>query len=360
MKKLILISVMMVYSITCFSQKGKWAKTQEINTCESYQEFLEKYPNSEFYEEAKQRLIELEFNKAIQKNTVDGYKLFLKKYGGCMFTDQATNNILKLEFEKYEKMNTEIGYREFMEKFPDSGGYFEKAQNFVINSQLNLTKRYNTTKDYKLFIRKYPESKQAIEAGNLLIQLEEFENVKEKNTIEAYESFIKEFPNTLYAGEAQKNIEMLKEWERVETNLSLESYFHFYEKYPGAYMLLTKNMLDKFVKDSRNYLSEKNNSITVDIAKGVSPGSSISVPFLSNCNYEVLKDGFKLNTQTPLSKIYSDERSYIIHFYSTTGMPMVFKWTVNKEGNLYTFNYMSGKGYVLYQEGGDVKIWNLN
>lgn len=73
MKKLILISVLLTFSITCFSQEGKWKKAQKINTIESYQEFIDKYPQSEFYEDAKLKIIDLENKRAklIEKRNLE-------------------------------------------------------------------------------------------------------------------------------------------------------------------------------------------------------------------------------------------------------------------------------------------------
>lgn len=100
MKKIFLISVLLAISITCFSQKGKWKKAQEINTIESYQKFLDKYPDSEFTEDAKINLIDLEYDKSIKTNTIEAYNDFLNKYPKNHHKYDVNERLSKLERKK--------------------------------------------------------------------------------------------------------------------------------------------------------------------------------------------------------------------------------------------------------------------
>lgn len=366
MKRLIFILTVLLFSTACFAQKNKWKKAQKINTIESYQEFVRNYPSSQFIGDAKQSLIELEFEKALKKNTVEGYNYFLRNYGENKYTEVIKNSLMILDFDNACKKNTVSVYQEFIEKYPNSDTYSEAAQNRIsdkIYSEFKNARASNNVNNLERFIKSYPDSKYADEARNSIDALKEFEEIKKINSVQAYEAFVKKHPNTASAEEAQKSIVMLKEWNKIEPDLSLDSYFMFYKKHPDAYILLSKQEIEKFIKDACNsekYISKKVNSITINIAKNIRPGSSVSMPLLSNCNYEVLSDGRKLNTNPPLTRIRSDETTYIIHFYSNAGFPLVFKWTVNEKGNLYTFNHLSGAGYVLFIEGNDVKIWDLN
>lgn len=95
---------MIFLSISCFPQKGKWEKVQKNNTIESYQEFLDNYPRSEFFDDAKQKLIELEYENALSKNTLKSYKDFLNKYKGNKYRSD-----LELEAKnKIDSINKQI------------------------------------------------------------------------------------------------------------------------------------------------------------------------------------------------------------------------------------------------------------
>jgi hypothetical protein len=52
----------------------------EQNTIEAYQEFIANNPDGEHVEEAKKRLVELEWNKAEKTGTADAYSAFIRKY----------------------------------------------------------------------------------------------------------------------------------------------------------------------------------------------------------------------------------------------------------------------------------------
>ena len=105
MKKLILISAMMVFSLICFSQTGKWNKTLKKNTIEEYQKFLDKYPESEYSDEAKQNLIKLEFNKAEYKYSISAYEEFIKKYPNNEFATDAESWILAKQQTRINSLN---------------------------------------------------------------------------------------------------------------------------------------------------------------------------------------------------------------------------------------------------------------
>lgn len=221
MKKLILISLILVFSFTSFSQKGKWKKAQKNNTIESYQVFVRDYPNSEFNIEAEQKLVELEYRKVERENTIDGYKYFLENYKQNKFTVEATNCLMIHEFEIARTDNTVDAYREFMKKYPKSETFYESAKsrmNKIIYSEFKTANIKNNIKDYEVFIKNYPESNYVAEARNSVSAIREFEKTREINTIEAYIEFILKFPNTISAKNAYTELTKLKRQKEVKVN----------------------------------------------------------------------------------------------------------------------------------------------
>jgi hypothetical protein len=57
-----------------------YRKASKENTVTAYEEYIEKYPEGEHSEEAKQNLIKMEWEKTKKANTIEGYRIFIKKY----------------------------------------------------------------------------------------------------------------------------------------------------------------------------------------------------------------------------------------------------------------------------------------
>lgn len=97
MKKLIAISTLLVFCTVCFSQNVDWNKAKQENTVESYQDFLDNYPSSEYSESAKSALLELEFNKIKNNNSIEDYYRYMKKYPDSEFSLKADIRIQELK-----------------------------------------------------------------------------------------------------------------------------------------------------------------------------------------------------------------------------------------------------------------------
>jgi hypothetical protein len=97
-----------------------WKKAYQINTQETYEQFLELRPNSLFNVLVIHQIFEL----VKAKNSIEEYTKFIEKFGekfpaAIEFVD-AFNRIQELSFEKAKQMNSvEILY-EFIKTFPNS------------------------------------------------------------------------------------------------------------------------------------------------------------------------------------------------------------------------------------------------
>jgi outer membrane protein assembly factor BamD (BamD/ComL family) len=358
MKKLILFTVIFIFSLTCIAQKGKWKKAQKINTIESYQEFLRDYPNSEFNNEAEQKLIELEFNKAKKINTISSYKYFLNSYGINKYTKQATSNMIKLEFLEAQKKNTIKSYMEFSSKYPD-GELSEQAKYAISDIDFRIAKSKNSVEELRYFIKKYPNSSLTNEALKLIMDME-FEEVKKANTIDAYELYIKKYPNSENTKQANLNltslIEEKNEWEKVIRNPTLASYFHFVSIKPDSKMILNNEMLKKIVNDARprgNYFDKSNEKLKFNL-----DNDDNLVRFYDTI--ELLKKGVRISTSPPKSQIIHNNSAYFIIFYSINDDPLVIDLYQDKF--VLNLSHFKGHGYVLIKvrKNEKMKIWDLN
>lgn len=90
----------------CASQKALFEQSVALNTIEAYQNFLIKYPAGEMADQVKQKLILLEYDRALKMNTVEGYERFLRVYQDSTFA-------LKIN-EQLTTLQNEIAFREAM------------------------------------------------------------------------------------------------------------------------------------------------------------------------------------------------------------------------------------------------------
>ncbi len=77
----------------CSRQQSDWQKTRELNTTDSYEQFLKKYPSGEFTSQAQARVKELyeerDWQKARDADTPEAYQAFLKQYPEGKWTEEA-------------------------------------------------------------------------------------------------------------------------------------------------------------------------------------------------------------------------------------------------------------------------------
>ncbi len=77
MKKILFIGVICLFcSISVFSQsKKKWEKTQSLNSISAYQDFINKYPDGQYTDLAKQQLLLLKEQKAKRKELEEAERI---------------------------------------------------------------------------------------------------------------------------------------------------------------------------------------------------------------------------------------------------------------------------------------------
>jgi hypothetical protein len=177
-----------------FSQEGKWKKAQKENTVESYRNFLQKYPTSEYSDDAQLQVIELEYDMVQKTNTIESYRSFIKKYPEANLISDAKDKLILLEYREVEKDNTLQSYKYFIDKYPD-GILTEKAKKNLISLEFLQAEQQNTIRTYEDFIKKYPESDFADKAKSYLERLE-YMKVESENSIQAYNNFLEKYPNS--------------------------------------------------------------------------------------------------------------------------------------------------------------------
>lgn len=351
---------MISLSMSCFPQKGKWKKAQKINTIESYQEFLNNYPGSEFYDEAKNKLIESEFRKAESINSIDGYTEYLGKYENSPYTEQAENKLMELEFGKAERINTIKSYNRYLEKYP-AGELAENARKSIESLEFERTRELNNIKACNEYLKKYPEGTFKDEAEKLLEELE-YQYVIEKDSIGLYEEFIGKYPegeNTDIVKEKLASLILERSaWEKFVNQPTLKSYSLFKTDYPDSKMNITFDILNRISKNAKkngNYYGNSSKKITFKIDLS---GDTNYLVLTSGTN-EIIRNGVRIYTRPGNSgyKTY-DDSSFDIEFISNSEDPLVID-IIHIKYDL-TLEYFAGKGYVIIETKKETKIWDLN
>jgi hypothetical protein len=97
--------------------------TLRINTVNSFQDFIDKYPEAEQYSLAVEKRNDLAYNEAKQLDNVHAYKTFIMNYPRAKQVSVANVRIHELEFEHAESINTSKSYNDFIKEYPNSKQY---------------------------------------------------------------------------------------------------------------------------------------------------------------------------------------------------------------------------------------------
>lgn len=77
-----------------------WKEAKRINTVQSYTDFIDRYPESDFTHSAKSKIEALDWEVAKQIDTVVSYEMFMRVHQHSVFTTNAKNRIKILTFHQ--------------------------------------------------------------------------------------------------------------------------------------------------------------------------------------------------------------------------------------------------------------------
>lgn len=103
---------------SCSNPEKDFQKAKEKNTTTSLQEFIDKHPKSEFIEQAKNRITELEWLEVKKYNSIEAYHTFLITHLESFksYSDSAKKGIASINYQIAKSINTVKSYQEFIEK----------------------------------------------------------------------------------------------------------------------------------------------------------------------------------------------------------------------------------------------------
>jgi len=99
------------------SQKWEYCFFYTCKTLESYQKYLDAYPNGRYISSAKNKIEEMTFQCC---KTIDDYKMYLQKYPLGKYKDEAEKNIAEaILWQNCITSETKNEYRNYLAQFPD-------------------------------------------------------------------------------------------------------------------------------------------------------------------------------------------------------------------------------------------------
>ena len=277
-KKILLVSLAVMLSVTVFSQQTKsleliW-KGKYDNAAKAIEKGLSKNVDD----------VEFNFYKA--------YLLFQREYEGydpvqsynCLQTcldyypqlDDKTkdklstvpmnpeifNNyidtVCRLALKDAIKANSFEAYQNYLFFYRKASEEYKSEARMYRNIEAyKLTIAKNTEEAYDAFIKTYPDAQQIPDATKRRDE-KGLEKAKAENTVEAYEEFLKKYPNSALAPEAQEKVYTLAlaNAEKENTSAALKQYMEKYPKssqYYKAEMLYDEKLFNEETSDGECY-----------------------------------------------------------------------------------------------------------
>ena len=201
------------------------------NSENSFQRFIDKYPQSNEVVEAKNLRNQVAFAMASGLNSIESYDIFLNKYPDANERNLAISKRNALAFSIANALNSIDGYDDFLRKYPEAN-----ERNSAISKRNALAFQQamakNSIEAFEDFIKKYPDAVEVLDAQKFIIELS-YEEAKKINTIVAFQEFIEKFTNSNFSSMAKDRIHDLA-FEIAKKNNDSKAYLTFSENYPES------------------------------------------------------------------------------------------------------------------------------
>lgn len=176
------------------------------NSIEAYEEYIGFYQEARYsYKEKAISFRNQEAYKiACQINTIDSYQNFIVLYPGATQSNDAIKKRNALSFIIAKSSDKIESYEEFIENHPSATEVLEAKQR-IHELAFAEAEKQNTSASYKNFITNYTDSKQYAKAFSLFEEKQYQENIQDGG-LERFKTFLRKFPDNSWAGTAQDSV----------------------------------------------------------------------------------------------------------------------------------------------------------
>ena len=117
--------------ISCSTAKKDWDAAQQLDTISSYQQFIEKHPESEHANKAQYRIKAIKWQEVKTIDTIEAYTEYLSHNPSGSYSTEAKKRIEELEWKKVTTENTIAAYEKYLFLNPN-GKYKMEAHARII------------------------------------------------------------------------------------------------------------------------------------------------------------------------------------------------------------------------------------
>ncbi len=185
------------------------------NTVESYQYFIDTYPDAVQFNKAIEFRNQVAFNDAKEENTIEAYEYFINTYPDAIQVPDAAIQIHILAYKNATDINTVESFQYFINTYPLA----IQIENAIVKRDklaYSIAEEINSSSSYLAFCTTYPNSKQYEKA------YENYENELYSELVNpedwySYISFVERFP---YNRNVQDALSVVYEKGKKESNSS--------------------------------------------------------------------------------------------------------------------------------------------
>jgi hypothetical protein len=124
--------ILFLILIGCNTTEKKWEEAQSVNNFDSYNSFIQEFPESNYADSARRKIIELNYYEALRINTVESLENFLMQYPQDTLASKARNIHEKLLWDKALEEKTLGLYEKYLSTYPE--GIFGKKFKVELSS----------------------------------------------------------------------------------------------------------------------------------------------------------------------------------------------------------------------------------
>lgn len=142
---------------SCTSNQKDWKKAKQLNTITGYENFINKYPKSEFIDSANYFIEKLYFQKCLIENTKSIYGDYLRKFPDSKLADSALHKIELLDFQEVISANSDSSYYDFLNNYPESN-LTDSVTILLEKLEFDRSVALGSVFNFISFMKKYPKS----------------------------------------------------------------------------------------------------------------------------------------------------------------------------------------------------------
>jgi hypothetical protein len=267
-RRLVSFNVLAIFSLlllaSCSNPEKEFKKAETTGTQQAYEQFVQRFPDSQFSDLARQRIDDLafasaktatssealksylsrpgkpgheaeakplmvtrEFNEAIASNSVPLLRQLLATETNAPSAPEAREHLAIIIAQQIEKSgNTRTELESFTKEFSGTQAAVLAREHLANIIAQQIEKSGNNTTELESFTKEFAGTPAAVTAEKVLVK-RAYDKAVSDNSVDAMRKFLDDNPNTEWSDEARHKLAALiekRDWERALANNTIDSY----------------------------------------------------------------------------------------------------------------------------------------